>query len=292
MIQFQTIKNSLSITAVVLLSSVLLITTFFNTGSHAQDSVKQRVLLEAKLTADGPSIRDGVEWRIFKSDATFDSNVEELANAFGGSKAFNIPSGRYLVHAAYGHAGIVRKITVGTTASREEFVLNAGGLKLTGTASENVPIPKRMLKFDIYEAKIGENGHRKLLAKDIKAAEIIPFPVGTYHILSRFGTLNAEVRADLRVEPGKLTEASLQHRAALIRFRLVRNDGGDAIPDTAWSILAENGEVIKESPRTFPSLALAEGNYTAIAKHNDMIYSEDFQVRSGFNETIEVKAIN
>lgn len=263
-----------------------------DTSTLAQGTQKQRILFEARLSTDGPVIRDGMEWRIFSAQTGFASEPKELAYSSGGAKAFDIPAGEYLVHAAYGHAGVIRKITVGNTASREEFNLNAGGLKLRATAPDNAPLPRRMLRFDIYEEKTNEDGIRKLLARNIQTDEVLAFPAGTYHVISRFGNLNAGVRADLRIEPGKLTEASMTHRAALIRFRLVRNEGGDAIPDTAWSILAENGEVIKESERTFPSLALAEGNYTAIARNNDNIYSEDFQVRPGFNETIEVKALN
>ncbi|MEM7069477.1 MAG: hypothetical protein AAF478_11405, partial [Pseudomonadota bacterium] len=106
------------------------------------------------------------------------------------------------------------------------------------------------------------------------------------------GKLNATVRADLRIRLGKLTEAGLQHRAAILTFRLVRDAGGDAVADTAWSILTENGEVINESNSTFPSMVLAEGNYTAIAKHNEAVYSQDFQVRAGFNKDVEVLVPN
>jgi hypothetical protein len=256
------------------------------------DNEKQRVVLKARLSEGGPVIENGLQWRIFQANQALDANLTELKSSDGGTKAFEMEPGDYLVHAAYGHAGVVRRISVGSLPLSEEFVLNAGGFRLKATATGNVPIPARMLRFDIYEEKQDENGNRKLLAKNIKPDEVVPFPVGTYHVISRFGQLNAEVRADLRVQPGNLTEATMTHRAALIRFRLVRHDGGDAIPDTAWSILTENGEVIKESERTFPSMALAEGNYTAIAKNNDSIYSHDFEVRSGFNETVEVKALN
>ncbi|MGI9353369.1 MAG: hypothetical protein ACR2O3_17550 [Rhizobiaceae bacterium] len=253
---------------------------------------KQRVLLQARLSAEGPVIPDGVEWRIFSAKPKQDGDLPELAYAEGGSKAFDMEPGEYFVHAAYGHAGAIKKIRIGQTASKEEFTLNAGGLKLTATASDNVSIPQRMLRFDIYEEEVQENGDRKLLARNITPDTVVAFPVGTYHVVSRFGNLNATVRADLRVRLGKLTEASLQHRAAIITFRLVRTEGGDAVADTAWSILTENGEVIKESNSTFPSMVLAEGNYTAIAKHDEAVYSQDFQVRSGFNKEVEVLAPN
>lgn len=267
----------------------------FIVSTHAQTTsgaVTQRILLEAKLSSDGPIIRDGLEWRIFPFNPQNAENTEELAYATGGSKAFNIQPGDYIVHAAYGHVGVVKKISVGNEAIREEINLNAGGLKLLATATGNVRIPKRMLKFNVYQQEIQEDGSRKLIARNIKAGDITTLPVGTYHIVSTFGKLNATVRADLRVQPGKLTEANLEHRAAMITFRLVRSLGGDAVADTAWSILTDGGEVIKESNSTFPTMVLSEGSYTAIAKHDDKIYSEDFQVRSGFNKDVEVLTPN
>jgi hypothetical protein len=259
-------------------------------SAHAQQ--KQRILLQARLTAEGPVIKDGVEWRIYSSNVAGASDLKELVYSFGGSKAFDIEPGEYIVHAAFGHAGAIKKITVDNSALKEEFALNAGGLKLGATATGNVPIPKRMLRFDIYEEELLQNGNRKLLARNVKPDEIIAFPVGTYHVVSRFGDLNASVRADLRVRLGKLTEASLQHRASILTFRLVRSAGGDAVADTAWSILTENGEVIQESTSTFPTLVLAEGNYTAIAKHSDSVYSEDFEVKAGYNTDVEVLVPN
>lgn len=275
---------------------MLFASLLFATGATAQsardDADKQRVLFQARLSSEGPVISKGVEWRIFAATPKADGDLLELSYAEGGAKAFDMEKGDYIVHAAYGHAGAIKKISIGNEASKEEFILNAGGLKLTATTSNEVPIPARMLRFDIYEEEILENGDRKLLARNVKPGEIVAFPVGTYHVTSRFGNLNATVRADLRVRLGKLTEATLQHRAAIITFRLVRSAGGDAVADTAWSILTENGEVIKESTSTFPSMVLSEGNYTAIAKHNEAVYSEDFQVRSGFNKDVEVIAPN
>lgn len=268
-----------------------LVPGFMMHSAHAQttaETVTQRLLLEAKLSEDGPIIKDGLEWRIFPVKQEEGQELEALAYASGGSKAFDIEPGDYVVHAAYGRAGVVKKISIGNDAVRHEFNFNAGGLKLRATATGNVRIPARMLKFDIYKQEILDDGSRKLVAREVRYNEITTLPEGTYHVVSTFGTLNATVRADLRVQSGKLTEANLEHRAAILTFRLVRTAGGDAVADTAWSILTENGEVIKESNSTFPTMVLSEGEYTAIAKNNDKIYSQDFEVRSGFNKDVEV----
>ncbi len=255
-------------------------------------SQKQRVVLEARLTPQSKVISDGIEWRVYQNRPNADGKLPLLAYAEGGVKAFDITPGEYLVHAAYGHAGAVKRIIVDSDSRREEFNLNAGGLRLSAIAAVNTPIPNRSLRFDIFSEFDEKAGQRRLLARDIRPDEVVAFPVGTYHVVSRFGSLNAEVRADLRVQPGKLTEANMLHRAAMITFRLVRSEGGDAIADTAWSILTESGDVIEERASTFPTMVLAEGNYTAIAKNNDTIYSQDFRVRSGINHDVEVLAVN
>jgi len=271
---------------------LMLLAIFMMDGSAAYAQPQgptQQLLLEARLTPGGPLLRSGVEWRIYRATIQSNERPEPLASSTGGTKSFRVSPGTYLVHAAYGHAGSVKRIEVGTDEpARGEFMLNAGGLRLDAHASGNVLISQRHLRFDVYERRIRENGSRKLLARNLKAREVVAFPVGFYHVVSRFGKLNATTRADLKVEAGRLTDASLEHRAAIITFRLVRSLGGDAVADTSWSILTENGEVIRESTSTFPNMVLAEGNYTAIARHSDKVYSHDFKVRSGFNEDVEV----
>ncbi|MEL7429200.1 MAG: hypothetical protein AAFN43_04285, partial [Pseudomonadota bacterium] len=97
----------------VLRNLLILITCLAAYGSSLTEGLaKQRVLLQARLAAEGPVLRDGVEWRIFEVDATSTEDLKELVYSFGGSKAFDIEPGEYYVHAAYGHAAAVRKINV------------------------------------------------------------------------------------------------------------------------------------------------------------------------------------
>ncbi|MFK5979354.1 MAG: hypothetical protein QM488_10755 [Rhizobiaceae bacterium] len=250
-----------------------------------------RLTLEARLTKDGQTIENGLEWRIFGQNLGPDGKLPLLLETIGGTKSFDITQGDYLVHVAYGHAALVRKVSV-EKASTVVFELNAGGLKLDAIAAIDTPIPAKYLQFDVYDSEQNEFGERKLIARAVGAGKIIPFPAGTYHVISRFGETNAEIGADLRVQPGKVTAANLEHRAAILTFRLVSSAGGDAIADTSWSILTESGDLITESRSTFPTMVLAEGSYSAIAKHKGTIYSTNFEVKSGVFGDIEVLAIN
>lgn len=259
-----------------------------STGHAQESSLTKRVEFEARLTDDGTPIWSGIEWRIFGSEVTDDGKLPLLAQAEGGTKAFDITPGEYFVHAAYGHASAIRRVVVEKDNQHEIFTFNAGALQLSSTTGSGATITAGLLRFDIYSSGTDARGERQLIARNVRPGEVVPFPAGTYHVISQYGRLNAEIRADLRVEPGKITQATMQHRAARISLRLVEQAGGDAIADTAWSILTESGDVITESSSAFPSFVLSEGTYTAIARNTEKIYSRDFNVVSGENQAIEL----
>ncbi len=96
------------------------------------------------------------------------------------------------------------------------------------------------------------------------------------------------IRADIQVAAGKLTQATIQHRAARITFKLVSSVGGEAIADTAWSILTASGDIIAENVGAFATMVLSEGNYTAVARNKDRIYQRDFAVKAGRNSDVEL----
>ena len=256
-----------------------------------QKTAQKRVFFEAKMTETGAALESGVEWRVFAGKPGADGRLPLLGQSVGGVKGFDMVPGEYLVHAAYGHAGAVRRVVINENAEqRETFTINAGALQLSGITGNNTRIPANLLRFDVYADKEDERGVRQLIARNVKPNEIAPFPAGTYHVVSQFGGLNAEIRADLRVEPGKTTQAIIEHRAARITLRLVKQEGGDAIADTAWSVLTESGDLITESASAFPAFVLSEGTYTAIARNSEKIYSSDFEVVSGNNKEVELLA--
>ena len=113
---------------------------------------------------------------------------------------------------------------------------------------------------------------------------------GTYHVVSTYGAVNAVIRSDIRVEAGKLTEATVEHRAAQLTMKLVRDAGGEAIADTSWSVLTGSGDPVRENVGAFASMVLAEGDYTVIAKNRERIYQRDFTVVAGRNQDVEVIA--
>ncbi|MGK9050981.1 hypothetical protein [Neorhizobium petrolearium] len=254
-------------------------------GTAAKD-----VLFDARLTADGEVMQEGLAWRVFSPIAGDDGKLPLVASSEGGSAAFQLMPGDYFVNCAFGRAGVTKKLTVPADGSvpKQTLVLDAGGFVLNAVAGADQRIPPNELSFSIYSSEVRENGDRALVMSDVKPNTVVRLNAGTYHVVSEYGDVNAVVRADIQVEAGKLTQAVLQHRAAQIALKLVSQPGGEAIADTAWSVLTAAGDIVNESVSAFSTMVLAEGEYLAVARNKNKIYQREFTVKAGRNVEVEV----
>jgi hypothetical protein len=245
------------------------------------------VFLSASFAGDGKPIRSGVSWRLY-DDRGEAATPTIVARSSAPTPNFSLPPGNYIVHAAYGFAGASKRITVQAGGVTERLTISAGALKLGGVVSDN-PIPPARLSFAVY-VPIGSNSEGRLVVSNAHAGDIIRLPEGTYHVVSTYGDANAIMRADLKVETGRVTEATLNHRAATVTLKLVAAEGAEAFAGTAFSVLTPGGDIIREAIGAFPSVTLAEGDYVLIARHEGQVYTREFKVESGANRDIEILA--
>ena len=246
--------------------------------------------LAAKLTADGEPITTGMTWRVFSSEPGPDGKLKTIGVMNGGHVNLKLRPGVYFVHAAYGRAGVTRKITVTDTVAGDTVILNAGGLRLSALVGKDQPLDAGQVSFDIYAPDEDGSDERMLLVPNAAPGRIIGLNAGTYHIVCRYGDANAVVRADMKVEPGKLTDATVYQKAARMTLKLVADHGGEAMANTAWSVVTPSGESVADSVGAFPAVVLAVGDYTAIAKHDGKIFERNFTVEAGLDRDVEVIA--
>jgi hypothetical protein len=243
--------------------------------------------LSASLAGRGLPIRSGITWRVFEDRG--DGTVPTLvARSDEATPRLPLEPGSYIVHAAYGFASDSRRVSFQWSDREERLTISAGALKLKGAVGDS-PIPPAQLSFAIY-VPIGNDAEGRLVARGVRGDEVVRLPEGTYHVVSSYGDTNAIMRADLKVEAGQVTEATLNHRAATVTLKLVANAGGEAFAGTAFSVLTPGGDVIREAIGAFPSLTLAEGEYVLIARHDGQVHTREFKVESGLNRDIEVLA--
>jgi hypothetical protein len=244
--------------------------------------------VSAYFTGDPRQIRSGIVWRVL-SDKGDGAAPQIVARATTPTASFSLEPGTYMIHAAYGFASGTRRITVATGASvTERIIVNAGGLRIAGSIGDN-PIPAAKLTYSVFVPLQG-NSEGRLVVANARSGDLLRLPEGTYHVVSTYGDSNAIQRADIKVEPGKVTEATMHHRAAKVTLKLVANAGGEAFAGTAFSVLTPGGDVIREAIGAFPQVILSEGNYVLIARQDGQLYTREFKVESGLDRDIEVLA--
>ena len=243
--------------------------------------------LSAQFAGDRKPIRSGLAWRVL-SETADGSPPRIVARSSDAEPVIPLPPGTYLLHAAYGFASGTKRVTLGPQGLRDQLQISAGALSLAGSIGDN-PIAPAQLSFSVFVPLQG-NSEGRLVVGNAKAGELIRLPEGTYHVVSTYGDSNAIQRADVKVESGKVTDATLHHRAARVTLKLVAAAGGEAFAGTAFSVLTPGGDVIREAIGAFPQVILAEGDYVLIARQEGQVFSRDFKVESGLDRDIEVLA--
>ena len=174
--------------------------------------------------------------------------------------------------------------------------MHAGALKIEGMLGD-APIPPARLDIKVYLPD-RDDPEAKLIIPNLKAGAPECLPEGAYHIVSILMDVspgstvptNSNVSADMRVQAGKLTDVILRHRAANMTLKLVNAPGGEALANTSFSVLTPGGDVIREMIGAFPNIVLAEGEYVAIARHDNTTYQATFKVVANQNRDVEVLA--
>ncbi len=155
-------------------------------------------------------------------------------------------------------------------------------------SGNDTKIPDKDLKFSIYTNDVQDDGERALVMQDVGPNSVVRLNSGTYHVVSTYGSLNAVIRADIQVAAGKLTQATIQHRAAPhhLQARLQRRRRSDC----GYGMVHPHasGDIIAENVGAFATMVLSEGNYTAVARNKDRIYQRDFAVKAGRNSDVEL----
>ena len=247
----------------------------------------QPVTLSALITEGGKTIGEGLTWRVFEAKPEAGGQLALAAKSDDAVAKIKLAPGNYVVHVAYGKAQASDTLQVKEGDNDKSIVLEVGGLRLNAAVTGDVPIPINLLRFDVFTAGASD-ADRALVAQSLAANDIVTLNAGTYHVVSYFGDVNAVVRADLKVEAGQLTDATLYHKAAQTSFKLVSETGGEAIADVDWTVKTADGTSVFTNTGAFPSTVLQEGDYVVFGKRGDKVYNRAFQVQAGQPKEIEV----
>ena len=300
----QFLPLSASLSAVFLLIRLLLTTVllcFAGQTAYAQFSFSVPQSLSSQTPAGTTSLslsaviegtqtvlKDGLSWRIYDSPA--EKRATLIASSKDANPRFDLPPGAYIIHVGYGLASASRRIILAQQTASERIAISAGGLSLSARVGD-MPIPNDRVSFNVYVAQ-GSDPEGRLVAENIPANKVLYLPSGLYRVVSRYGRTNAIATADLRIDSGILSQATLTHRAATVTLKLVHAKGAESLGGTRFSVLTPGGDIVREISGAFPTLTLAEGEYLILARNGGKLYSEDAVIKSGFDRDIEVLTTN
>lgn len=239
--------------------------------------------LQANYAGTNRPVSGAVIWRIFTirgDDPTVTATSTDIAPSIA------LPPGEYMVHLAQGLAAATRRVVMTAAPARESLSLNAGGLVLRAKLAE-APVPAERQTLSVFIPAPNDSEGR-LVTNTLKAGELLRLPEGAYHVVSTYAGSNSVVRADIQVQSGRVTEATMNHRAATMTLKLVRQSGGVAVANTSWTVQTPGGDLIREALGAFPTMELAEGEYEVIARNGTREFKERMKVVSGVNRDHEV----
>ena len=249
------------------------------------------VALSAILAEDGPPIEQGVIWHVFRDNPGGDGKRPLQSTHKDAAPRLTLDPGDYIVNAAFGRAMLTRKLTVEAGKPRTEvFNLNAGGLRIEAVLATGEAVPDRSVVFDVLSQERDQSGNRIKIIGGARPGLIMRLNAGTYQVVSTYGDANARVRADVAVEAGKRTDATLVQTGAKVTFKLVGQQGGEALADVAWSIINTKAETVKEAVGALPTHILAAGRYAVLAKHQSRTFRAEFTAKAGEAAVVEVVA--
>lgn len=245
------------------------------------------VRLVALLTGDGQQIDQGLVWRVFQTNGPR-GKAKLIVESHDASPSLKLHPGDYTVNAAFGRANLTRKITVGSDGPPyEAFILNAGGLRLAAIVGGK-PAPPGSVSYSIFTDDRDQFDNRSAVLSGAKPNLIMRLNSGIYRIVSQYGDANAKIEADVTVEAGKLTETTIKHVGGKATFKLVARPGGEAMPDTRWSVQTADGEIVKESVGALPTHILAPGKYVVVASSGGQLFRNAFEIQDGEVKSVEV----
>jgi hypothetical protein len=247
------------------------------------------LMVAARYGPDAPLINGGLIWRVYAANPDANGMFHLVKEDRTAAATFVLPPGDYVVDASFGLASAAKAVRLRTETVRDVLDIPAGGVRLQGRVND-VHIPGSQISFDVYPGSQFDAAQRRPIAQNVVTGDVVFLPQGTYYIVSTYGDVNSVVRSDVQVQPGKLTDVVVTHRAAVITLKLVNQHGGEALANTQWTVSTPDGDIIKESIGAFPRLVLAEGDYHLIARNEGRTYTRDFKVINGVDGEIELSA--
>lgn len=244
--------------------------------------------LAARATSDGPPM-SGAAFSVYEDGD--DPARREIVRSVRDEPHFDLPAGTYRVAASLGLAREERKVTVVAGKEQtEQFILNAGGVRLSSTHSGNrQPVDKSLL-YKVFAMAPTNGPAGQAVHTTASVSPTIFLREGKYRIESQYGWHNARQVREVDVPAGKTVDVNFVHSACNVNLKLVPKAGAIPMTQVKWTLKYTGGGTVLISQDATPALILQAGSYQATAQHNSKTFSRTFEAVSNADQTIELIA--
>ncbi|MCF6199291.1 MAG: hypothetical protein L3J67_07835 [Hyphomicrobiaceae bacterium] len=247
------------------------------------------VQLAALITEEGKEIKNGLVWRIYNANKSLDGRYKLVKSLEAPRFSGTLPLGTYLVNLSWGRSHLTEKLELLSSKPLiHKFVLNAGGLRLGARHMNGSTLPPQKVIYRIYSDERDQFGRRRLVLDHARPGKTIRLNAGIYHVSSLYGSANGLIESDITIEAGKLTQATINHTASKVTFKLVNTPGGEALAGAIWRIETPDGDLIKETAGALPTLILAAGDYAINAKYSGRAFARKVTIEPGAPVHVEI----
>ena len=205
----------------------------------------------------------GCMWRITnKPDDT--GTFKLIREEHGATPNIVLPPGSYVVHVALGLVSAVRAVSLKAEETDRVGVLPAGGLRIEGRVGSS-KIPPNQISFALSKGSQSKAVPAPNASRWCPTSRRRCRAAAGGDLLHHLQLCNANscVRSDIRVQAGELTDVTVRsgHYNGYDTLKLVSNRGGEALTNTAWSVITPGGDVIKELEQGAPARGAVRGQH-------------------------------
>ena len=173
------------------------------------------VTFKALLTEAGPQVKTGLIWRVFRRSPGPNGARKLVSTHHEAMPTAALRPGRisgqrrlWPFQPHQEDQGRERPVAGGDVRPQHRRAEACGRARPAARVCRQSSV-----RFDILSDDEDQFGNRHKILDDAKPGVVIRLNAGAYHIVSTYGDANATVRADVTVEPGKITEATVKHAA-------------------------------------------------------------------------------
>ncbi len=247
--------------------------------------------LSARPAVGAQTLSDKVHYTIYKGTQSLDGKREQIAQSNKTSPTFWLPAGEYFIKANYGLASADMAVRIKANQRTEKTVIiNAGALRLSSKVEGLPETLKSQVFYVIYDAKPDLEGNYREIFTTSQAQRTVRIPPGEYLIEGRWGNTNARTPVSAMVTAGKLTSATVIHRAGRARFKLTSVPGGPPTGKPYWTFYDFSGAEIGRNVKPTPERIFSAGKYSVVVRYDDQEFKAEFTIKSGDEKQIDIVA--